>query len=143
MELQKVLSTSIYWVRLAAEMGVLFMEKSLQAMTRQNNLAIWTERVQACRSSGLPVKTWCAENGIVPNTYFRWQKKVFDVASTEQGQFYEVPICHVKNATENACCVSSQYWKNSSSGQKRIVIGCSGAAWYTNNHYNSFIAMDR
>ena len=68
------------------------MEKSLQAMTRQNNLAIWTERVQACRSSGLPVKTWCAENGIVPNTYFRWQKKVFDVASTEQGQFYEVPI---------------------------------------------------
>lgn len=97
MELQKLSSTSVHWMRLVAKMGVLFMEKSLQAMTRQNNLAIWAERVWACRSSGLPVKTWCAENGIVPNTYFRWQKKVFHATNTEQGQFYEVPISAHKN----------------------------------------------
>ena len=68
------------------------MEQTLQTSTSQNNLAIWAERVRACRSSGLPVKTWCAENGIVPNTYFRWQKKVFNASCPEQGQFYEVSL---------------------------------------------------
>ena len=82
-------------MRLAAEMGVLFiMEQTLQTMGSQNNLACWAERVRACRSSGMSVKAWCAENGIVPNTYFRWQKKVYDAMRQEQGQaqFYEVPM---------------------------------------------------
>jgi len=68
------------------------MEQTLQSVTRQNDLALWAERVQACRSSGLSVKAWCAENGIVPNTYFRWQKKVFNAMYPEQSQFYEVPM---------------------------------------------------
>ena len=72
--------------------GIIYMEQTLQTVTGQNSLAIWAERVRACRSSGLAVKTWCAENGIVPNTYFRWQKKVFNAACLEQGEFYEVPL---------------------------------------------------
>ncbi|MCR5136554.1 MAG: hypothetical protein K6C12_05595 [Oscillospiraceae bacterium] len=68
------------------------MAQTLQIMAGQNNLALWTERVQACRSSGLSVKAWCTENGIVPNTYFRWQKKVFNSVYPEQEQFYEVPL---------------------------------------------------
>ena len=68
------------------------MKQSLQSVTRQNDLALWAERVQACRSSGLSVKAWCAENGIVPNTYFRWQKKVFNAMYPEQSRFYEVPM---------------------------------------------------
>ena len=74
------------------------MEQTLQTVTGQNNLAIWAERVRACRSSGLPVKSWCAENGIVPNTYFRWQKKVFNASCSEQGQFYEVPLSSSREA---------------------------------------------
>ena len=68
------------------------MEQTLQTVTGQNNLAIWAARVRACRSSGLTVKAWCAENGIAPNTYFRWQKKVFNAMQPEAGQFYEVPM---------------------------------------------------
>ena len=68
------------------------MEQTLQTVTRQENLALWAERVQACRTSGLTVRSWCAENGIVPNTYFRWQKKVFNAMKPEQEQFYEVPM---------------------------------------------------
>ena len=68
------------------------MEHTLQTIAGQNNLALWAERVQACRSSGLSIKAWCAENGIAPNTYFRWQKKVFNAMYPEQRQFYEVPM---------------------------------------------------
>lgn len=68
------------------------MERNLQTIKSQNNLAIWAERVQSCRSSGMSTKEWCAENGIVPNTYFRWQKKVFNAMQPEEGQFYEIPI---------------------------------------------------
>ena len=93
MELQQLSATSIHLMKLAAEMGVLLhMEQTLQSVTRQNDLALWAERVQDCRSSGLSVKAWCAENGIVPNMYFRWQKKVFNAVCPEQSQFYEVPM---------------------------------------------------
>ena len=68
------------------------MERGLQAMKSQSNLAYWAERIEACRSSGLPIKSWCAENGIVPNTYFRWHKKVFRATCQEQEPFYEVPL---------------------------------------------------
>ncbi len=68
------------------------MEQTLQNITSQNNLAVRAERVQACRSSGQSVCSWCAENGIVPNTYFRWQKKVFDAMNLERSQFYEVSM---------------------------------------------------
>jgi len=68
------------------------MEQTLQTVANQNNLAVWAERIRACRSSGLSVKTWCAENGIAPNTYFRWQKKVFNATCPEEGRFYEVPM---------------------------------------------------
>jgi hypothetical protein len=78
------------------------MEQTLQAITCRNNLAIWTERVQACRTSGLSVKTWCAENGIIPNTYFRWQKKVFNAMQTDQERFYEVPM-YKANGRASVC----------------------------------------
>ena len=68
------------------------MATGLRKMNQENNLAIWTKRVQACRSSGLSVKQWCTENGIVPNTYFRWQRKVFDGMQSETDVFYEVPL---------------------------------------------------
>ena len=68
------------------------MNQTLQTVTGQNNLAIWVERVRACRSSGLTVKNWCAKNGIVPNTYFRWQKKVINATCQEQSRFYELPM---------------------------------------------------
>ncbi|MCR5088311.1 MAG: transposase [Oscillospiraceae bacterium] len=68
------------------------MDQALQAMNCQNNLAVWAERVRACRTSGLSVKSWCEENGIVPNTYFRWQKKVFNAMQPDEEQFFEIPV---------------------------------------------------
>jgi hypothetical protein len=44
-----------------AHMGVFFMGSQLQAMNGQNKLALWAERVSACRSSDLSVRDWCKE----------------------------------------------------------------------------------
>ncbi len=30
-----------------------------------------------CRSSGLPVKTWCAQNECNTSTYYRWERELF------------------------------------------------------------------
>ena len=35
------------------------MEKSLQALNRQEKIAVWSERIAACRSSGISVRAWC------------------------------------------------------------------------------------
>ena len=43
-------------------------------------LQVWAERVQECRSSGLPVKIWCK---VKLSTFYTWQKKVFCSVSTE------------------------------------------------------------
>ena len=37
-------------------------------------LAEWSERVQACRSSGLPVKEWCERNNVCSKTYYTWER---------------------------------------------------------------------
>ena len=50
-------------------MGVFFMGSELQTMNGQNKLALWAERVSACRSSDLSVRDWCKENDICEQTY--------------------------------------------------------------------------
>ena len=67
------------------------MSTELQRLNGQNKLALWAERISACRSSGLNVKTWCKENGVCEQTYYKWQKKIFAMAKAQQEQqFAEV-----------------------------------------------------
>lgn len=72
--------------------GVFFiMSTELQRINEQNKLAMWAERISECRSSDLSVKDWCAEKGICEQTYYKWQRKVFAVAKSQQEmQFAEV-----------------------------------------------------
>ena len=67
--------------------------ESLQRVNRQQRLAEWSRRVEACRSSGLTVVQWCQENGITVSTYFSWQRKVFQaLKEVQEVTFAEVPI---------------------------------------------------
>ena len=71
--------------------GVFFMSKDLQTLNGQNKLALWAERISECRSSGMPVKAWCRENGINEQTYYKWQRRLFEMAQAQQEvQFAEV-----------------------------------------------------
>ena len=67
--------------------------ESLQRANQQHRLAEWSRRVEACRSSGLPVGQWCQKNGIAVSTYFSWQRKVFQaLKEVQEVAFAEAPI---------------------------------------------------
>ena len=73
------------------DMGVFFVSRELQTINQQNKLALWAGRISECRSSGQNVKVWCKENGICEQTYYRWQKRLFEMAKAQQEvQFAEV-----------------------------------------------------
>ena len=77
--------------------GVFFMGSELQTMNAQNKLALWAERVSACRSSDLSVRDWCKENDICEQTYYRWQRKLYGIvkAQQEQSRFAEITPARV------------------------------------------------
>ena len=52
----------------------------------QARLAEWKALVAQCRSSGLPVKQWCAENGRDPSTYYRWEREIFGRIKNDSGK---------------------------------------------------------
>ena len=64
--------------------GGIFMSKDLQTLNGQNKLAVWAGRISECRSSGQKVKVWCRENGICEQTYYKWQRRVFEMAQEQQ-----------------------------------------------------------
>ena len=68
------------------------MEKSLQTLNRQEKVAVWSERIAACRSSGISVRAWCEENGVSTASYYKWQKKLFCLAAQGTMQFAEVCV---------------------------------------------------
>lgn len=66
------------------------MSRELQTLNQQNKLAVWSKRISACRDSGQSVKNWCRDNNICEATFYKWQKKVFEIVSHEQTYFAEV-----------------------------------------------------
>ena len=76
------------------------MGKDLQTLNGQNKLALWAGRISECRSSGQNVKAWCRENGVCEQTYYKWQKRLFEMAKAQQEvQFAEVtPVQSVRSA---------------------------------------------
>ena len=57
---------------------------TIQTLGQRQRLYEWSQRVADCRQSGLSVKRWCEENGIVEKTYYRWQQKVFSAMVEQQ-----------------------------------------------------------
>ena len=67
------------------------MSNELQTINQNARVALWVNRVSECRSSGLSVKVWCEENGVNQQTYYKWQKRLFDMAQEQrQTQFAEI-----------------------------------------------------
>ena len=67
------------------------MGKDLQTLNGQNKLTRWTGRISEYRNSDKNVKNWCRENGVCEQTYYKWQKRLFEMAQAQQHvQFAEV-----------------------------------------------------
>ncbi|MEG0911962.1 MAG: hypothetical protein RSF70_10350, partial [Ruthenibacterium sp.] len=70
------------------------MGENLQSIAAENRLALWTERVSACRDrgNGKSVQMWCAENGVNRKAYYYWQHKILGIAKDSRTpQFVEMP----------------------------------------------------
>ena len=50
------------------------MSMDVRTMKHAVKLAEWSEKVQACRSSGMTVKEWCKQNQVCCKTYYRWER---------------------------------------------------------------------
>ncbi len=74
------------------------MGKNLQTINGQNKLALWAGRISECRNSGQNVKAWCKENGVCEQTYYKWQRRLFEMAQAQQEvQFAEItPVQSVR-----------------------------------------------
>ena len=71
--------------------GGIYMSTDLQVHNGQNKVTEWAGKISECRSSGMPVKTWCKQNGVCEQTYYKWQRRLFAMAQTQQEvQFAEV-----------------------------------------------------
>ena len=80
--------------------GVFFiMSTELQQLNGQTKMALWVERISACRSSGLSVKNWCKENAVCEQTYYKWQRRLFEMVKAQQ----EVPFAEVTPAQPVRC----------------------------------------
>lgn len=55
------------------------METGLQKLNHQQKAVQWGERIASCRSSGLTVRQWCSENGISAGSYYKWQRRLYQV----------------------------------------------------------------
>lgn len=83
------------------------MGTELQNMNGQNKAAEWAARIAECRNSGIPVNRWCKENGICEQTFYKWQRKLFAIAKTQQeSQFAEVtPISAARVGSQTAVTI--------------------------------------
>ena len=67
------------------------MEQGLQRLNAENRLAEWTQRITACRSSGMSVRQWCQGHGFTEKTYYYWQKRIFKLSQEQkQPKFAEI-----------------------------------------------------
>ena len=67
------------------------MSSALQVMNMDQTAAEWAARIRSCRSSGLSVRQWCSEHKLSPQTYYRWQRRLFDMVKAQQEvQFADV-----------------------------------------------------
>ena len=67
------------------------MSSALQVLNGSNKVSEWAARITECRSSGLSVREWCEANHLCTQTYYRWQKRLFELAQAQQeARFAEV-----------------------------------------------------
>lgn len=66
------------------------MSRELQALNTHSKLQQWMAQVADCRNSSLTVRDWCREHDVCPQTYYKWQRRVYEYAKSQQPQFAEV-----------------------------------------------------
>ena len=77
------------------------MSSELQKFNENIKVSEWAERITECRNSGLSVREWCEANHLCTQTYYRWQRRLFEMAQAQQEvRFAEVtPVTAIRSAS--------------------------------------------
>lgn len=67
-------------------------KSGLQTINHQKKVALWSDQVADCRSSGQTVSEWCAAHGIPTSTYYTRERRVYEMTSKSSGAFIEVQV---------------------------------------------------
>ena len=59
------------------------MATGVQELKLAARMQEWSVRIAECRSSGMSVRGWCAEQGISVQTYYRWEKRFVEKATQQ------------------------------------------------------------
>ena len=59
------------------------MATGVQELKLAARMQEWSVRIAECRSSGMSVRAWCAEQGISVQTYYRWEKRFVEKATQQ------------------------------------------------------------
>lgn len=73
------------------------MSSALQVLNEHNKVSEWAARITECRNSGLSVREWCKANHLCTQTYYKWQRRLYEMAQAQQEvQFAEVTPVQVQ-----------------------------------------------
>lgn len=53
----------------------------LQKVKHELKMEEWRKLIYECRNSGQTIKSWCKERHICPQTYYRWQRTIWDAGT--------------------------------------------------------------
>ena len=67
-------SLETFWTGSSTAQGE-HQKMDVKSFSRNHKHQIWIERILACKASGLPVKTWCKQNGIAYSSYYHWLRE--------------------------------------------------------------------
>ena len=59
------------------------MGTGITELKRASMMREWFKRIAECRNSGKSVKSWCNEQGIAIQTYYRWEKRFVEQAAQQ------------------------------------------------------------
>ena len=76
------------------------MEQTLQEYNSTQNFLECSERIRACRNSGMSVREWCKENGIALSTYYHQQRKVYETMKTAAGEESPIEFAEISIPTQ-------------------------------------------
>ena len=77
------------------------MSTDLQTLNTNQALQEWSARIKECRNSGMTVRNWCSEQGIRTQTFYYWQKKLFNMfANQNHPEFAEISMPAEKYVSE-------------------------------------------
>ena len=61
-------------------------------MSTADSIALWEDRFQSRKRSGLKVNEWCEQNNISRDSYYYWFHKLKDTKKRQGGIFTEVRL---------------------------------------------------